>query len=327
MPGAISTGQFPGAGLTTAGTGLNLSDALNVFALRPDLNLAVTIKALEQQGLLQILAEPNLVTSDGKEARFMVGGEFPVPVPQAGSAAGAITIQFREFGIRLSFLPTLTPNGTVRLHVLPEVSSIDIVNAITLNGFNIPALSTRRVETDVELEQGQSFVIAGLVDDRVTENLSRVPGLSDIPLFGALFKSRQRLKSKTELVVLVTPTVRHPLGSGEDPPLPAMPVPFLPPTENSSALNSPYLQQLQHTLIHSLIEMFESGSPHNPAAPVAQQTAAGQRPSDILIRHFQDLSLRYGSEHPDVRKAADVAALALDMEEEAEQEKTNHEKK
>src|SRR5205085_1442221 len=129
------------------------------------------------KGLLQILAEPNLVTTNGKEASFLVGGEFPVPVAQGGAVAGAITIQYREFGIRLTFLPTITANGTIKLHVKPEVSTIDLANSVTLSGFTIPALATRRMETDVELAEGQSFAIAGLIDDRVTQILSRLPGL------------------------------------------------------------------------------------------------------------------------------------------------------
>ena len=328
MFGAISTGQFPGLSPEPSGTGLNLSDALNIFAFRPDLNLAVTIKDLEQRGLLEILAEPNLVTSNGKEARFMVGGEFPVPVPQAGSVSGAITIQFREFGIRLAFLPTITANGTIRLHVLPEVSTIDLVNGVILNGFSIPALSTRRVETDIELSEGQSFAIAGLMDDRVTENLARVPGLADIPFFGALFRSRQRTKSKTELVVLITPTTRQPLPDGKDLPIPAMPAPFLPPLPNpsqskggsgtqggeanvESEAQSTRREEMQRDLIRSLMGMFEGG-----------QT----KPSDVLIRQVQELSARYGSEHPKVIQAADAAALALEMEEESEKGKDRKEK-
>ncbi|MDQ6678260.1 MAG: pilus assembly protein N-terminal domain-containing protein [Acidobacteriota bacterium] len=239
-PGRTSTGQFAAANPTQvkgaigdplkgASTTFNLNDALNIFAFRPDLNIGATIRALENKGLLQILAEPNLVASEGKEARFTVGGEFPIPVAQGGATPGAITIQFREFGIRLSFLPTVTPNGTIRMHVMPEVSTIDLANGVVLNGFSIPALSTRRMETDIELREGQSFVIAGLLDNRVTENLSRIPGLADIPILGALFRSHDRVKSKTELIILVTPTMRFPLPDGAVPPLPVMPEPFLSP--------------------------------------------------------------------------------------------------
>src|SRR5262249_47412450 len=143
-----------------------LNDILNVFAFRPDLNLGVLIKALRAKNLIEILAEPNLVASSGKEASFLVGGEFPVPVVQGGANAGAVTIQFREFGIKLNFLPLLTPGDSIKMHVRPEVSSLDFANAVTLGGFVIPALATRRVETDIELVAGQSFVIGGLIDQR-----------------------------------------------------------------------------------------------------------------------------------------------------------------
>src|SRR5579883_475236 len=234
-PGQISTGQFPGGGVTKlrgvipgslpgTATEFNLSDVLNIFAFRPDLDLASLVRNLETRGLLQVLAEPNLVATSGKEASFLAGGEFPVPIAQGGATAGAITVQYREFGIRLSFTPQVTAQGTIRLHVKPEVSSLDWASGVTLSGFKIPALSARRMETDVELRQGESFVIAGLIDDRVVENLSRLPGLSQIPVLGALFRSRSVNKSKTELIVLVTPATARPAQSAAGP---VMPRPFL----------------------------------------------------------------------------------------------------
>jgi len=245
-PGQTSTGQFAPAtspelkgaiGNAVSGTSstFNLANMLNIFAFRPDLNLAATIQALQAKGLLQILAQPDLVTTDGKEAHFTVGGEFPVPVPQSGASAGAITVQFREFGIRLSFTPTTTSSGTIKLHVQPEVSTLDAANGIVISGFSVPALSTRKVETEVELNQGQSFVIAGLMDDRVTQNLSKIPGIGDIPVLGALFRSHSRTRSKTELIIVVTPEIRAPLAIGTSPPLPAMPEPFLPRPSPSKA--------------------------------------------------------------------------------------------
>jgi len=236
--GSIGTQQFSsiipgpvagtiGSPLTGSSTSFSLSDALNIFAFRPDLNLGAIIKDLQTKGLLQILAEPNLVTTNGKEASFLVGGEFPVPVVQGGANAGAITIQFREFGIKLNFLPQVTTHHTIKMHVKPEVSTIDLTNAVVFSGFTIPALATRRMETDVELGEGQSFVIAGLLDDRVTENLSQVPGLAQIPILGALFKSRSVSRAKTELVVLVTPESIYPLSRTDPKPLPYMPRAFL----------------------------------------------------------------------------------------------------
>ncbi|HXI39078.1 MAG TPA: pilus assembly protein N-terminal domain-containing protein [Bryobacteraceae bacterium] len=238
-PGRITTGQFPSGTpsslqgqipgtLTGATTNFSLSDVLNIFAFRPDLNLGLVIRDLQTQGVLQILAEPNLVTTNGKEASFLVGGEFPVPVVQGGQNAGAITIVFREFGIRLTFLPQVTANNTIKMHVKPEVSTIDLANGVVFSGFTIPALATRRIETDIELGEGQSFVIAGLLDDRVTENLSQVPGLSHLPILGALFKSRSETKAKTELLVIVTPESVSPLLPGDPKPLPNMLKDFLP---------------------------------------------------------------------------------------------------
>ena len=233
-PGRISTGQFSQGtpsqvGGTGTSTSFTLSDALNIFAFRPDLNLGVVIRDLETRGLLQILAEPNLVTTNGKEASFLVGGEFPIPVLQPGSS-GSVTIQFREYGIRLTFLPQVTAHKTIKMHVKPEVSTIDVSNGVVFNGFTIPAIASRRIETDVELGEGQSFVIAGLLDDRVTESLSSVPGLSHIPILGALFKSRDVTRAKTELLVMVTPETAYPLSATDPKPLPHMPKEFLPPT-------------------------------------------------------------------------------------------------
>lgn len=214
--GAISTQQFNnvrpdeiGGG---GGTTFRLTDALNIFAFRPDLDIGAFVKALQNQGLLSILAEPNLVTSNGKEASFLVGGEFPVPVLQGGSNAGAVTIQFREFGIRLTFNPSLTENGTLKMAVRPEVSTIDLANAVTVSGFTIPALATRRIDSTIELAPGQSFVIGGLIDDRTTESFQRIPGLSSIPLLGYLFQSKTQNKSKSELMVLVTPEMVDPMN-------------------------------------------------------------------------------------------------------------------
>ncbi len=207
-PGSITTQQFGnlqfnqlngtiGAPVTGSSTTLNLVDTLNIFAFRPDFNLGALIRAMQSRGLSQLLAEPNLVTTSGKEADLLVGGEFPVPIIQGGATAGAVTIQFREFGIRIAFLPVFTERGSIQMHVRPEVSALDFANAVTLQGFLIPALSTRRVETDVELMPGQSFVIGGLIDNRVTETVNRIPGLSRIPLLGEIFKSRSKDRRTT----------------------------------------------------------------------------------------------------------------------------------
>jgi len=229
--GTVSTGQFTPPQVTSTGTGkatLSLTNALNVFLFRPDLNLATTIEALSAKNLLQILAEPNVLAMDGTPASFLAGGEFPYPTLQGGGGGlGAVTIQFREFGVRINFTPRLTPRGTIRLDVTPEVSSLDFANGLIFQGFTIPGLNTRRIHTQIELEEGQSFAIAGLLDQRTTDALSKIPGLGDIPLLGKLFQSRNLNKSRSELLVLVTPEVVRPIPAGAPRPDLERPMPFL----------------------------------------------------------------------------------------------------
>lgn len=230
--GTVTTGQFSPpslAGNVSGDSTLGLSDLLNIFIDRPDINFAMTIKALQQQNLLQILAEPNLVTESGKEASFLAGGEFPYPVPQVGSggAGSTITIQFKEYGVRLTFTPIYTADGLIHLKVKPEVSSLDFSNAVTLQGFFIPALSTRRVESDMELRDGQSFAIAGLLDNTVTNTMSKIPWIGDVPILGKLFQSHNFNKNKTELLVVVTPRIVKPLMPEQVPHGPQFPVPFI----------------------------------------------------------------------------------------------------
>ena len=224
--GGSTTGQFgPPQISATAGVAadggnksaasLTIAQALNLFAFDPKLNLGAFVQALQSESILQILAEPNLVATNGKEASFLVGGEFPIPILQGGANSGAVTVQFREFGIRLIFTPWVTEHKTIKMHLRQEVSTLDQADGITLSGFHIPALSTRRAETDVELAEGQSFVVAGLVDNRETDIFSKIPILGSIPIFGALFKTRDEKKTKTELVVLVTPEITEPLGPGD----------------------------------------------------------------------------------------------------------------
>jgi pilus assembly protein CpaC len=225
--GAISTGQFnpPRVDRNDNGkTSLTLSDALNIFLLRPDLNLAATIKALQTRGLFEVLAEPNVLAIDGKLASFLAGGEFPYPTLQGGGAGlGAVTVQFREFGVRLNFVATATPRGTIRLELAPEVSALDYTNGLTVSGYTIPALSVRRVHTEIELQPGQSFAVAGLLDRRLTETIMRVPGLADIPLLGNIFKSRNVQRTNSELLIIATPEFVHPIPEGQ--PLPGLTYP------------------------------------------------------------------------------------------------------
>ncbi len=183
---------------------IGMNDLLNFFLFRTDINLGAVIKVLQQKNLLQILAEPNLIAMNGKEASFLAGGEFPFPVVQGAAGLQSVTIQFKEFGVRLTFVPVIMPNGDIHLTVKPEVSALDFTNALSISGFLVPALSTRRASTDLEMKDGQSFVIAGLMDNRVTNVADKVPGLGDIPILGTFFKSKNNQKSTTELMVLVT---------------------------------------------------------------------------------------------------------------------------
>jgi pilus assembly protein CpaC len=234
--GTTSTQQFSPPQLVTAqggvGSALGVSDLLNIFIFRPDINLAATIKALQEHNAVEILAEPNLMTESGKDASFLAGGEFPFPILQSSGGGGfaGITIQFKEFGVRLNFTPTLTPDGLIHLKVKPEVSSLDFANALTIQGFVIPALATNRFESEMDLSDGQSFVIAGLMDNRVTEQLEKVPGIGDIPILGKLFQSHNFNKSKNELMVVVTPRIVHPVAADQPPPNLQFPRPFMEPT-------------------------------------------------------------------------------------------------
>jgi pilus assembly protein CpaC len=163
------------------------------------------VQASISRGDLRTLAEPNLLTLPGKEAYFLAGGEFPYPTLQSGGTSNAVSIVFKEFGIRLRFTPNIARNGAIRLKVAPEVSTLDFANGLVISGFEIPSLRTRRAETEVELREGQYMAIAGLLDNESTRNLTKIPILGDIPILGELFRSRALRQRRTELLVLITP--------------------------------------------------------------------------------------------------------------------------
>ena len=240
--GTVTTGQFGGfgpqtlgqaqptttataAGTTTTTNVQTLNNVLNLFLFRPDINFGAVIEALQTKNLLQILAEPNLIAVNGKEASFLAGGQFPFPIVQPGAGFTAVTISFKDFGVNLKFTPVIMPNGNIHLKVAPEVSTLDFANALTISGFTVPALSTRKAETEFELQDGQSFVIAGLIDNRVTDVYNKIPGLGDIPILGNFFRSKSLQKSNSELMVLCT--VRRISSSAEPPTLPKNPQPFM----------------------------------------------------------------------------------------------------
>jgi pilus assembly protein CpaC len=209
------------------------SDFLNLFYFNVKNGVGATIKDLQTKGILQILAEPNLTTISGKPARFLAGGEFPYPMVQPGGIGSVptITVDFRPYGVKLEFTPWVNSDGTIRLKVAPEVSALDYTNEVVIAGYSLPAISTRKAETEVELNDGESFGISGILDNRITDTLSKMPGIGDIPILGALFRSKNLNHSTTELVVIVTPKIIDPLkGQGlPAPSTPKMPVPFLQP--------------------------------------------------------------------------------------------------
>ncbi len=242
--GGVSTGQFSPPTITTcSGTGgicssqgseANLSNDLNLLAFFPGLGAGATLEALESKNVVQVLAEPNLVAADGKEASFLAGGQYPYPVVQGTSAGGstAVTIQFKDYGIRLNFIPTITPRGTIRLQVAPEVSALDYTNEVQISGFEVPGITMRTVNTEVELANGESFMIGGLLDRSITNTFEKIPFLGDIPVLGKFFQSTSHTKNDTELIVIVTPEIVKPIPAGAPVPDLNMPVPFMKPNSN-----------------------------------------------------------------------------------------------
>jgi pilus assembly protein CpaC len=281
--GSTTTGQFPAvppfnlSGFSTKGNqntpaavqNFTLSQALNLFLFRPDLDLGAAIQALQANSLLEVLAEPNVLAKNGRQASFLAGGEFPYPVVQSGTTGGttAISIQFRQFGVRLNFIPTITPRGTIHLQVSPEVSSLDYTNGVTFQGFIVPGVSVRNVNTEVELSEGQSFAISGLLDNRETETLEKVPFIGDVPILGKLFQSKQKNKTNTELIVIVTPQLVQPIPANQPVPGLKYPVPFLP-----SNTAPPVLQP-------------------NPTAPVSATAVKPNVPVETLLKSMQERPL------------------------------------
>jgi pilus assembly protein CpaC len=217
-----------GSSVTSASGKINFGDFLNLFFFSQKYDIGVLIRAMQQRGLFQSLAEPNLVAESGKEASFLAGGEFPVPVAQGSGANLAVSVQFKEFGVRLNFTPTI--NGDrVHLKVRPEVSTLDFANAVVLSGFRIPALSTRRTETEIELRNGQTFAIAGLLNNQMQSTMQKIPGIGDIPILGYLFRSKVAQKDQTELVVMITPEILATDSPGVTDKLPRTPDTFMSP--------------------------------------------------------------------------------------------------
>jgi pilus assembly protein CpaC len=232
--GGITTQQFSPPAITNVAPGptATLSNELNILVENPgNLPFGFDIQALATRTGGQVLAEPNLLAANGKQASFLAGGEYPYPVIQGGGAgtAATVTIMFKEYGVRLNFIPTITPRGTIRLQVAPEVSALDFSDAVEISGFEVPAITTRKVRTEVELADGQSFVIGGLLDNTESETFQKIPFLGDIPVLGKFFQSMQKTKANTELIVIVTPEIVAPIPAGAPLPELKFPAKFLPP--------------------------------------------------------------------------------------------------
>jgi pilus assembly protein CpaC len=242
---SASTQQFNSfTGLATstaagAAAAATVSNPLNLLLYNQSLNVGVALADLEQRQVVQTLAEPTITSISGEEASFLSGGEFPFPVVQGGSGSTvSVTVQFRPYGVKLVFTPTVTPEGTIRLKVAPEVSALDYTNEVEISGYDIPALTTKRAQTDVELKNGQSFAISGLLDRQLTDTFSRMPGIASIPILGQLFRSKNTNLSHIELLVIVTPTIVDPLTISKPIVEPANSLPYLDPKHFDEEVNS-----------------------------------------------------------------------------------------
>lgn len=235
---AEKTGNDMGDRVTSASGNINFGDLLNVFLFSQRYDLGLLIQALQTRGLFESLAEPNLIAESGKEASFLAGGEFPIPIAQGSGANIGVSVTFKEFGIRLTFTPTVI-GDRVHLKVAPEVSMVDFGNAVLLGGYRIPALTTRRTETEIELVSGQTFAIAGLMNNTMNTTLRKIPGIGDIPILGRLFQSKAAQRERTELVVMITPEILPNDSPGVTAALPRLGEPFMPPLPANRSIDPP----------------------------------------------------------------------------------------
>jgi pilus assembly protein CpaC len=228
---AIGTGSSILSSATGGLAGATIGNAVNIFALRSDINLLAEITALEGRNLLEVLAEPNLLTYSGTRASFTAGGEFPYLTPQPSAGGVTFSVTFKPWGVILNFLPRVTPQGTIHMQVSPEVSALDLSQSVTIDGTAVPGLTVQRVSTEVDLESGQTFVIAGLLNKQITDAFSKIPFLGDIPILGKLFQSKTINKSNSELLIIITPEIVRPIPAQQPIPELKWTVPFM--TDNS----------------------------------------------------------------------------------------------
>jgi pilus assembly protein CpaC len=211
-------------------------DTTNLFVQSPGFSNAkfsAFLRVLHDRGALKVLAEPNLVVASGGEGKFLVGGEFPIVYATGVGGATTFSVVYKEFGVKLDFQPRIVENGEIYIKVAQEMSDLDFANAVILSGFRIPALRSRKAESDLQLADGQTFVMAGLIDNKVARQVTKVPFLGDIPILGALFRNVRYSNSETELMVLITPNIVRPLSQEE---IPALPTETMPPEETSDNL-------------------------------------------------------------------------------------------
>lgn len=231
MTGTGQSGSFSPPSLSGSSTGSSTSviNSMQMLLFNRGLNIGATIQDLEEKNILQILAEPTISALSGHEASFLSGGQFPFPMVQPSSGGAAtVTVQFMPYGVMLYFEPVVLNDGTIRLHVVPQVSALDYTNEVQIAGYTIPAIDSRSAETDIELRDGQTFALSGLLDHRITDEFSRMPGIARIPILGRLFRSKSVEASTTDLVVLVTAHIVDPLAlPGPAPDLPRPVIPYM----------------------------------------------------------------------------------------------------
>ena len=328
--GRGTTQQFP-APTFDQDRGLVFSDFLNLFLFNTEEQLGIAVRALKGKGLFESLAEPNLITQDGREASFLAGGEFPYPVVQGGGANQTVTIVFKEFGVRLRFTPTITGGGFVHLKVAPEVSTLDFANGVTMEGFRVPALATRRTETEVELRDGQTFAISGLIDRNMNETLRRVPGIGDIPILGYLFRSQAYQKNNTELVVMITPHIVRRDSPGVTPNMPGLVEPFLPGPNRTIPWPAPAFSSTMpnpagpaRTVVSNApnapVASSASAAPAAPVAPAYVDSGASDANRKAAERAKREIERLEREQQERDRKAAAIEAARM-TEEQKKQKK------
>jgi pilus assembly protein CpaC len=220
LPQGVPVSPIPPGAFQTNSTGVIAQPSTTLFAGFPGSDLQIFLQALAENQYLRVLAEPTLVARSGQEAQFLVGGEFPIPVAELEGNTTQIAVEYKEFGVQPRFTPTVLGDGKIELKVRPEISQLSDVGGLQVLGTRVPSILTRRVETTLELQTGQTFAIAGLINQTDSARVSKVPGLGDMPVLGPLFRSVRYSRDDTEMVVLVTASLVEPSSNDLHPPVP-----------------------------------------------------------------------------------------------------------